>query len=113
MADTAAPTPTWLTLVMGFAPSLNQSLIVIVTAVVTFAGTLATQRLTAPRMDIPAADKPAPVPIQKQINDAVNRLDGRLTEAIGTAGLCVDEVQQLRKDFHTPRVKAKPAALAK
>lgn len=104
MTDTTAAPPTWLTVLMGFAPSLNQCLIVIVTASVTYLGT---HWLPAPSLSIPAADKPVPVPFQKQFDDAVNRLDGRITEAIGKADLCVDMLTPHAKDWKTPRAPIK------
>lgn len=109
MTDTTAPAPTWLQVLQGFLPSLNQAIVIVVTAVVTFASTLGMQWLTAPKLEIHAAD--APVPLHRQIDLAVNRLDGRITEALGVAGLCVDELQALRKDFRTPRA-ASPAKAA-
>ena len=115
MTDTTAPAPTWMTVLQGFLPSLNQCLVIVVTASVTFISTLAMQQFTTPRMHLPAADKPAPVSLQRQIDLAVNRLDGRITEAMGVAGLCVDELQALRKDHKTPAAPAyfKPKALSK
>lgn len=107
MADTTAPTG--LSILQGFVPSLGQSLVIIVTAFASIGGTLATQWLAAPKLEIHAAD--APVPLHRQIDLAVNRLDGRITEALGVAGLCVDELQALRKDFRTPRA-ASPAKAA-
>lgn len=108
MTDTAAPAPTWMQILQGLMPSLNQCLVIAVTASVTFISTLAMQRFATPHMATPAADKPAPVSLQKQFDLAVNRLDGRITETMGVAGLCVDELQALRKDFRTPRA-ASPA----
>ena len=111
MTETAAPTPAWLVVLQGFLPSLNQALVVVVTAGVTLASTVGLQWAAAPRGAIPAADKPAPLPLQKQIDDAVNRLDGRLTEAIGKADLCVDMLTPHAKDWKTPRAAPRPAAV--
>ena len=115
MTDTAAPTPTWMTLLQGLMPSLNQCLVIAVTASVTFISTLAMQHFTTPRMALPAADKPAPVSLKRQIDLAVNRLDGRIAEVGGVCGLAVEEVQALRKDHKTPAAPAyfKPKALSK
>ena len=112
MTDTTAPAPTWLVVIQGLMPSLNQALVVVVTASVTFISTLALQHFTTPRMALPAADKPAPVSLQRQIDLAVNRLDGRITEVSGVCGLAVDEVQALRKDHKTPARSASPATKA-
>lgn len=106
MADTTALAPTWLQTLQ--IPSIGQVLVILATALVSIGGTLATQWMAAPRMEIAAADKAAPLPLQRQIDAAVNRLDGRITEALGTVSLCVDEIQQLRSDFRTPRSASKP-----
>ena len=105
MADTAVPAPTWLQALQ--VPSLGQSVLVIVTALATVISTLGVQWLSAPKLVIPAADRPA---MAAQINAAVNRIDGRLTEILGVCGLSVDEVQALRTDFKTPRAAYKPKA---
>lgn len=128
MTDTTAPAPTWLVVIQGLMPSLNQCLVVAVTASVTFISTLGMQRLTTPHMSIPAADKPAPVSIQKQINDAVNRLDGRFGEVLSKVGdihdrvikiegkrdTALDQIEQVRKDWRIPaaavRAAPKPAS---
>lgn len=107
MADTTAAAPTWLQTLQ--VPSIGQSLLVVVTALASIGGTLATQWLAAPRMEIHAADKPASAPLQKQIDDAVNRLDGRITEAIGKADLCVDMLTPHAKDWKTPRAAPRAA----
>ena len=107
MADTTAPT--WLQALQ--IPTLGQSVLVIVTAAATILSTLTVQWLAAPRMDIPAADKPAPIALQKQIDSAVNRLDGRITEAIGKADLCVDMLTAHAKDWRTPRAAPRAAVV--
>lgn len=117
---TNEPQPTWLTLVQGLLPSLNQSLVVIVTALVTFTGTLATQRyVLAPKAGvgvIAAADKPAPTDLPITLTNSVLRgLGGKMDELAGVASQCTEEVQALRKELRPaprPPVRAKPASLA-
>ena len=104
MTDTTAPT--WLQALQ--VSSLGQSVLVVVTALATLLSTLGVQWLSAPKMTIPAADRPA---ISKQIDDAANRIDGRLTEILGTSGLCVDLLQQHAKDYRTPKAAPRPAAV--
>lgn len=118
MTDTTAPAPTWMTILQGFMPSLNQCLVIAVTASVTFISTLAMQRFATPHhLAIPAADKPAPVSLQRQFDLAANRVEGRFMEVLGAVGelkgvceLRVDELQALRKDHRTPARAASPAA---
>ncbi len=113
MTDTTAP-QTWgqtlKTLVLGLLPSLNTSLIAVVTALVTIGGTLATQRIAAAKPE-PAKAAPDLSPILAEIIEMKERMI--LVE--GYAALSVDEVIALRQDFKTPRaapraVSAKPAA---
>ncbi len=127
MTDTTAPTQTqsWLVVVQGLMPSLNQALVIAVTASVTFVSTLAMQVFVAP-MSMPAADKPAPVSVQKQINDAVNRIDGQLANLLTKVGetndrlgkiegkrdLALDYYEAMRRDYRTPQRPASPAAKA-
>lgn len=55
---------------------------------------------------IPAADPPTP--LHKLVNDIGNRIDGRITETLGTAIVCVEEVQALRRE-RTPSKVPGPA----
>lgn len=59
MTDTA-PKP-YLEIIKGLMPSINQSLIVIVTALVSVGGTIATQKVTA-------SPTPTPVPRIEYVN---------------------------------------------
>lgn len=74
------------------------------------------------KFTIPAADPPKPA-MSKQVDDAVNRLDGRLSELLGKVGeindrvvkiegkrdLALDQVEALRGDWKTSTVR-KPVA---
>lgn len=62
----AATAWTWATWLTTFAPSINQSIVVVVTALVTFLGTVAGQHYIAPapHLVIQAADPPKVVPIR-------------------------------------------------
>lgn len=122
MTDTSAPATPWLIVIQGLMPSLNQCLVVAVTASVTFISTLAMQHFVVP-MTIPAADKPAPVSVQKQINDAVNRIDGQLANLLTKVGeindrvvkiegkrdLALDQIEAVRRDYRTPAAAVRPA----
>ena len=66
MTETKAPSP-WIEVVKGLMPSLNQCLIVIVTAAVTWFGTT---RLTPP----PAAPAPRTVEVVKTVPDTGSTL---------------------------------------
>ena len=94
MTDTRATAPAWLQVLQ--VPSLGQSVLVIVTALATLISTLGVQWFAAPKVVIPAADRPA-------MAAQIDRIDGRLTEILGVCGLSVDEVQALRKDWKTPK----------
>ena len=59
MTDTKAPTVGWGTIVMGLMPSLNTSIVAIVTAVLSIGGTLWAQR--------PTVSAPPPSPIAVKI----------------------------------------------
>ena len=111
MADTAVLKPKWQ-LILGLVPSFNSAITGLVSLAIGVGGTLATQKLTAPRIEIPAADKPA-APLHKQIDLAVNRIDGRLTEILGVCGTGVDEIQALRTDWKAPRAARAKAVPAK
>ena len=118
MAEPTAPLkPKWQ-LILGLLPSINTCLIAIVTAVVSIGGTLATQHYALPKAPflIPAADKPSLPSVSAQISAAVDKLNGRFDLIEGNAGLCVSEIQALRReraDKAAPiPVKAKPKAKA-
>jgi hypothetical protein len=71
---------------------------IVATALISISGTIGLLNWT---MVIPAADKPTPT-MHKLVTDTANRLDGRITETLGNAILCIEEVQALRKDWKTP-----------
>lgn len=121
MAADATLKPKWQ-LILGLLPSINTSLIAIVTAAVSIGGTLATQHYAAPKTPflIPAADKAkavSPTPVSElAFMSAVKVLEGRMDLHEGTLGLCVSEVQALRKertDKVAPIVPPKPKPKAK
>lgn len=110
MAETSTLKPKWQ-LILGLLPSLNTAVIAVVTAGLSIGGTLATQRITAPKpaaLVIPAADKPT-----SAVTVALSQVMGRLDTIEGHGSLCIDGVQALRKDWKVPRaaVKAKQAAV--
>lgn len=74
---------------------------VIATALISVSGTIGVLNWT---MVIPAADPPAP--LNKLVTDIANRLDGRITETLGTAIVCVEEVQALRRERTPSKVPA-------
>ena len=55
MTDTTSPLKPKYQLLMGLLPSINTSLIAVVTALVSVGGTLATQKLSAKPVEAPAA----------------------------------------------------------
>lgn len=74
---------------------------VLATAMISISGTIGFLNWT---MVIPAADPPAP--LNKLVTDIANRLDGRITETLGTAIVCVEEVQALRRERTPSKVPA-------
>jgi hypothetical protein len=94
-------------------PNLNSipamAIAIVATALLSIAGTSAVHQFVGWRMVIPAADPP---PLHKLVADISNRLDGRITETLGTAIVCVEEIQALRKE-RTPSVRQPAPALKK
>ena len=86
-------------------PNLNAipaiAIAVVATALLSIAGTSAVHQFF--RFGIPAADPPA---LSKLLTDTANRLDGRITETLGNAILCVEEVQAMRKERTPSRTPA-------
>ena len=74
---------------------------IVATAMISISGTIGFLNWT---MVIPAADPPAP--LNKLVTDIANRLDGRITETLGTAIVCVEEVQALRRERTPSKVPA-------
>ena len=74
---------------------------VLAAAMISISGTIGFLNWT---MVIPAADPPAP--LNKLVTDIANRLDGRITETLGTAIVCVEEVQALRRERTPSKVPA-------
>jgi hypothetical protein len=79
---------------------------IVATALLSISGTIG---LLNWAMVIPAADPP---PLHKLVTDIGNRIDGRITETLGTAIVCVEEIQALRKE-RTPSVRQPAPALKK
>ena len=86
-------------------PKLNGlpglAIAIVATALISISGTIGILNWT---LVIPAADPPAP--LTKLVTDIANRLDGRITETLGTAIVCVEEVQALRKERTPSKVPA-------
>ena len=86
-------------------PNLNSipalAIAVVATALISISGTIG---LLNWMLVIPAADPPAP--LNKLVTDIANRLDGRITETLGTAIVCVEEVQALRRERTPSKVPA-------
>jgi len=76
---------------------------IVATALISISGTIGLMQWA---MVIPAADPPTP--LHKLVADIGNRIDGRITETLGTAIVCVEEVQALRKE-RTPSTRPAPA----
>lgn len=74
---------------------------ILATAMISISGTIGILNWT---LVIPAADPPAP--LNKLVTDIANRLDGRITETLGTAIVCVEEVQALRRERTPSKVPA-------
>jgi hypothetical protein len=77
---------------------------IVATALISISGTIGLLNWT---MVIPAADKPTPT-MHKLVTDISNRLDGRITETLGTAIVCVEEIQALKRE-RTPSTRSAPA----
>lgn len=86
-------------------PKLNGlptiAIAIVATALISISGTIGLLNWT---LVIPAADPPAP--LNKLVTDIANRLDGRITETLGTAIVCVEEVQALRRERTPSKVPA-------
>jgi hypothetical protein len=77
---------------------------IVATALISISGTIGLMQWA---MVIPAADPPTPM--HKLVTDISNRLDGRITETLGTAIVCVEEVQALRRERTPSKMPAAPA----
>ena len=86
-------------------PKLNSmpalAIAIVATALISISGTIGLMQWA---FVIPAADPPAP--LNKLVTDIANRLDGRITEPLGTAIVCVEEVQKLRQERTPSKVPA-------
>ena len=74
---------------------------IVATALISISGTIGILNWT---LVIPAADPPAP--LNKLVTDIANRLDGRITETLGTAIVCVEEIQALKRERTPSKVPA-------
>ena len=74
---------------------------IVATAMISISGTIGILNWT---LVIPAADPPAP--LNKLVTDIANRLDGRITETLGTAIVCVEEIQALKRERTPSKVPA-------
>jgi hypothetical protein len=92
-------------------PNLNSipamAVAIVATALISISATIG---LTQWAMVIPSADPPTP--LHKLVTDIGNRIDGRITETLGTAIVCVEEIQALRKE-RTPSARQPAPALKK
>jgi hypothetical protein len=79
---------------------------IVATALISISATIGLMQWA---MVIPAADPPS---MHKLVTDVSNRIDGRITETLGTAIVCVEEIQALRKE-RTPSVRQPAPALKK
>ena len=106
LATRAADALAWLT---TFSPAINASIIAIVTAIVTFSGTMATQHYLKPaeHLVIQAADKPKPEPAPLRV--MVQPLDG-LESRIAQCGAKIDAQTDLLKEIKglLPAAKVPP-----
>jgi hypothetical protein len=73
---------------------------IVATALISISATIGLMQWA---MVIPAADPP---PLHKLVTDISNRLDGRITETLGTAIVCVEEIQALKRERTPSRVPA-------
>jgi hypothetical protein len=78
---------------------------IVATALISISATIGLMQWA---MVIPAADKPTPT-MHKLVTDTANRLDGRITEALGNTILCIEEVQALRRERTPSKMPAAPA----
>lgn len=106
MTKTTAP-QTWgqtlKTLVLGLLPSLNTSLVAIVTAAVSIGGTVAAQHWAAPQSAKSEVAKTAPAISLSQIMAELAEIKDRLIKTEGYGAEVYSEMQALRLDFKTPR----------
>lgn len=96
MTDTKAPS-TWKTVIVGLLPSLNTSLVAIVTAAVSIAGTIATQRITAPPPPAPRT-----IEVVKTIPDTGSTVQ-RLSVLEGKVDLLLAEAAKKAKRNPAPK----------
>ncbi len=97
MTDAPSLKPKWQFL-LGLLPSINTSLIAVVTALVSIGGTLATQRMTTARPE-PAKAAADLSPILAELTE----LKERMILVEGYSSLAVDRLLQLGDDPRTPR----------
>jgi hypothetical protein len=91
MTDTTAPLKPKYQLLLGLLPSLNTSLVAIVTACLSIGGTIMTQRYTAKPVEVAPKtssvtiiEKPAPVdlgPLTMKVEEALAELRAAKSEA--------------------------------
>jgi hypothetical protein len=85
MTDTATPAP-WYAVLQTMAPSLNQSLVAIVAALVTLIGTLTTQWATSAPAPVPEVQvrqvETVKVAIDPAITAKLDHLEGRIERLI-------------------------------
>jgi hypothetical protein len=74
---------------------------IVATALISISATIGLMQWA---MVIPAADPPTP--LHKLVADIGNRIDGRITETLGTAIVCVEEIQALKRERTPSRVPA-------
>jgi hypothetical protein len=86
-------------------PSINSipamAIAIVATALISISGTIGLMQWA---IVIPAADPPTPM--HKLVTDTANRLDGRITDTLGHAILCVEEIQALKRERTPSRVPA-------
>jgi hypothetical protein len=86
-------------------PSINSipamAVAIVATALISISGTIGLMQWA---IVIPAADPPTP--LHKLVTDVSNRLDGRITETLGTAIVCVEEIQALKRERTPSKVPA-------
>jgi hypothetical protein len=117
MAETSALKPKWQFL-LGLLPSINQAVILLVTALLAAGGTLATQHMTAAKPTAFAEGRPEPVkavpaPDLSPILAELAELKERVIMIEGYAGLAVDRLLLMGNDFKTPRAVVKKLARPK
>lgn len=102
MAEAASASMTWVDWVKGLMPAINSVVTVVVTALVTFASTMAVQWALIKPAPIPAADPPRPPVVN--LGPAMDRL--RVIE--GEVGKLQEELAAHRKEF-AARLGLRPA----